>query len=257
MEFKYLVAQEKIEQLQKDLQLKDMEQQREKLSEKATEVSDAAVQTNSLSLNEKSCQTNSLTRKDFQSQAVIVNPNKTITTQTENTRKQDFQVQVNIRQASKSTVQAIKQEVGMPNMPNSVGQSQSKKRRISSISRSTSTSTSDESVYSDAVSTSANTEKQSESVQSEVDESILNSEVYKIYCQNEDPANAKEQIMKLKNFISFQEPRKPLPSEEILQRSMDNNLKRLGSLKFNSMKRFMNGLYHGFSSIVRPEPGYL
>ena len=209
-----MVAQEKIEQLQKDLQLKDMEQQREKLSEKATEISNAAVQTNSLSLNEQSCQTNSLVRKDFQSQAAIQSVNKTITTQTENTRKQDSQVQVNIRQASESTVQAIKQEVGMPNMPNSVGQSQSKKRRISSISRSTSTSTSDESVRSDAaitVSTSTNTEKQSDSVQPEVEESILNSEVYKIYCQNEDPAKAKEQIMKLKNCISLREPRKPFP----------------------------------------------
>ena len=56
LEFKYLVAQEKIEQLQKD---------RGKLTEQATEVSNAAVQTNSLSLNEKSCQTNSLTRKVF------------------------------------------------------------------------------------------------------------------------------------------------------------------------------------------------
>ena len=218
-----------------------MEQQREKLSEKATEISNAAVQTSGLSLNEQSCQTNSLVRKDFQSQAAIQSVNKTITTQTENTRKQDFQIQVSIRPASESMVQAIKQEVGMPNMPNSVGQSQSKKRRISSISRSTSTSTSDESVRSDAaitVSTSTNTEKQSDSVQPEVEESILNSEVYKIYCQNEDPAKAKEQIMKLKNCISLREPRKPFPSEETLKRGLDKTLKRLGSLTFNSIKIF-------------------
>ena len=101
-----------------------MAQNRGKLTDQATEVSNAAVQTGNLSMNEHSCQTNSLTRKDFQSQAAIQSVNKTITTQTENKRKQDSQVQVNIRQARESTVQAIKQEVGMPNMPNSVGQSQ-------------------------------------------------------------------------------------------------------------------------------------
>ena len=260
-----MVAQEKIEQLQKDLQLKDMVQNKVKLTEQATEVSNAAVQTGNLSMNEQSSQTNSLDRKDFQSQAAIVKVNRTITTQTENTRKQNSQVQVNTRQVSESTVQAIKQEVGMPNMPNSVGQSQSKKRRISSISRSISTSTSDESVCSDAaitVSTSTNTEQQSDNVQSEVDPSILNSEVYKIYCQNEDPAKAKEQIMKLKNCISFIEPRKRLPktfTEEILQRRLDSALEKLwtlGSAKFPLIEKFMNGKLHDEFESITHHPGF-
>ena len=170
--------------------------------------------------------------------------NKTKTTQTEIRPQRNVQVQANV-QLSRTAVRPIKQEIAMPNIANSSGQAQSKKRKISSMSRSTSMSTTSESFdLASTMSVATNTENVSNSVQSEVDESILNSEVYKIYCQNEDPAEAMRKINELKNCVSFEEQIYKLPGEEGLKRGFDNALKKLwalGTSKYDSVKKYLNG----------------
>ena len=128
--------------------------------------------------------------KDFQSQTTIQSEKVSMTTQTDSAQMQDSQVQVNLERANIATenqqIQAIKTEISpnilMPNIPNSVNPSSSKKRKLSSARTATSTQ--------DDFST--------------VDPSILNSEVYKVYCQNEDPKKAMKHIKNMKTCLSFE-----------------------------------------------------
>ena len=78
----------------------------------------------------------------------------------------------------------------MPNLPNSIGQIQAKKRKLSTVSRSCATST----------------DFDSSNPEQDLDAEILNSEVYKIYCRNEDPKEARKQIQELKSCIDFYDP---------------------------------------------------
>ena len=259
LEFKYSVAQEKIQELQRELNLKHQIQNTENItlekpSEQKAKVLDVSVQTDSnFNSNDQLCQTESYDRKDFQSQANIHLRKKTITTQTEVLAQQSDQIQANCQVSSGTTVQAIKQEIAMPNIPNS-SQSQSKKRRISSMSSSTTTSTSTESVnlYS-MVSVATNTEHESNKFnlpQSGVDETIDYTQVYKIYRENflwrKDHVKAREEIEKLKNCVSFQESIHPFefPSEIDWKRAFENTREKLwtlGSSKFDSVKKYLNG----------------
>ena len=178
MEFKYLVAQEKIEQLQTEL----------KEGSNSSRSSDVMTQTNECYTNNKSCQTDSIELKGFESQAY---------TQTDTSREIPVQI-------------------------NDAGESQSKKRKIGSVSESTSTTPE----------------------QSTVDDSILNSEIYKIYQQNADPKEAMKQIKALKNCLLFEEAKTPLPSEKELKSIFDAALKELwtfSSSDFIAIKRFIRG----------------
>ena len=174
-------------------------------------------------------------------------------TQTDSSGSQDFQVQANLPQEQESvavqafvpvqdeTVQTIKEK-----NPNSAGPTQSKKRKLFSRSSTMSmqtflqTSDSDMSNYQ-----TSNTDSDSDSdtrvhrtpnsaisssnrtAESTTVTDILNSEVYKIYCQNEDPKEAMKQIKNMKTCIFFKEPVLPLPKETVLKKGFDEALKNL------------------------------
>ena len=145
---------------------------------------DASIQTDCSIMCDQFCQTANH-RKDFECQTNIQLEKKSITIQTNSLPKKDFQVQVN-RQALPLPVQTMKEEISMPNIPNSGGQAHSKKRKLSSISRPSTSTTPSESINEVSSSSSlsivndASTSNTSGTVErnTDVDESILNSEVY-------------------------------------------------------------------------------
>ena len=138
---------------------------------------------------DESCQTEIPERKDFQVQVCFQQEGGTISTQTDSSIKCDFQVQANIpRESDSIAVQTIKEEIAMPNLPRSVAQTQAKKRKVSSVSTSCSTSTNTASV--DLTMAQSGGLQGSISSRSRVDQLkdkdaapddvILNSEVYKV-----------------------------------------------------------------------------
>ena len=114
----------------------------------------------------------------------------------------------------------------MPNLPNSIGQTQAKKRKLSTVTRSCATST----------------DFDSSNHEEGLDAEILNSEVYKIYCRNDDPKEAMKQIKELKTCIFFQKADESLPNETDLKLGFDKALENLWSLdssKWTCIKRYM------------------
>ena len=199
------------------------------------ERSGVGTQTESSFRNDQSCQTAVLERKDFQTQATIEKESMSI--QTENSGGQEFQFLASLDlERTSVAIQTIKEDITMPNIPNSVGQTQSKKRKISSTSS-----------RFNIISSAATGTKRSDT-KSNIDDAILNSEVYKIYCQNEDPKEAMKQIKKLRNCISFTEPRWSFPNEtdfEIACKKALRTLLSYGTSKFETIKRFLeDGLYY-------------
>ena len=94
-------------------------------------IQSVAIQTDVFERNEGSCQTFSPEREDVQVQA-CVRQSEPIATQTDISPKCDFQVQANIQPDNDSkAVQTIKQEITMPNIPNSAAQTPAKKRKLS------------------------------------------------------------------------------------------------------------------------------
>ena len=84
------------------------------------------IQTEILERNEESCQTNSSERKDFQVQTCFRQQGEIIATQT------DISPRCNIERESDSiSERTVKQEIAMPNIPNSVAQIPVKKRKLS------------------------------------------------------------------------------------------------------------------------------
>ena len=151
---------------------------------------------------DETCQTDSPERRDFQVQATV-QQGQPISTQTDCSTKCDFEAQVNIpREGDAKAVQTIKEEIGMPNLPISVAQTPSKKRKMSAVSASKNTALIDLtspqnpipgesgdglSNQQAGVGSSAN---RSNKKHADLDDEILNSQVYKIYRQNEDPKEA-------------------------------------------------------------------
>ena len=95
------------------------------------------TQTDGVQSNDESCQTDSPEGKDFQAQAYFQSLGETMATQTDSSAKCDFQVQTNIEQENVSLPELIvKQEIAMPNIPNSEVRIAKKKRRLSKKTRS-------------------------------------------------------------------------------------------------------------------------
>ena len=95
------------------------------------------TQTDGLQSNDESCQTDGPERKDFQAQAYFQSRGETMATQTDSSAKCDFQVQTNIERENVSLPELIvKQEIVMPNIPNSVAGIAKKKRKLSKMSKS-------------------------------------------------------------------------------------------------------------------------
>ena len=176
-------------------------------------------------------QTETPQSKDFQNQTN--SENQSITTQTDRPEINETEVQVNIQPEHEPIppLRSIKEEIAMPNLPNSIGQTPAKKRKLSMVSRSCATSTDFDSSY----------------PEQNLDAEILNSEVYKIYCRNEDPKEAMKQIKELKNCIDFYEPDHFYESDEVdLKLGFEKTLENLwsfgpsGSSKWTHIKHAVN-----------------
>ena len=81
----------------------------------------------------------------------------------------------------------------------------------------------------------------------DLDDEILNSEVYKIYCQNEDPKEAMKQIKEMDTCLGFRQPKKPFPAEEDFKRACKKTLKKLWEMeprlrdsKFTKIKKYID-----------------
>ena len=231
------------------------------------EIVDTAIQTDGIDKSDESCQTESSERKDFQVQVQLQEQGESIATQTDITAQCDFQVQANIPRYSDSiATQTIKEEIRMPNIPSSVGQTPAKKRKLSPMSTSSAVSpnvsidvslppeplpngsgdhVSNEQAAIEPSDTPNGNGYQSMDEQVVLDDEILNSEVYQIYCRNEDPKEAMKQIRKLKSFVAYWESTKPFPTEEDFKRTCETALDRLwnlkphlGESKFDKIKEF-------------------
>ena len=239
MEFKYLVAQEKIEQLQTELKSKEAIQRvsSERTSTLPKGFADAAIQTEEI-LRDEFCQTESPEKTNFQNQANIHIERQSITTQTDRNENNENEVQVQLESEQIPPLQSIKEEIAMPNTPNSTFQSQAKKRKISIESKSCATST-DESNFEG----SCNSKQ-------DLDAGILRSEVYKIYCRNEDPKEAMKQIREMKTCIQFSEPDESVLNETDLERAFDDTLENLwrfgpaGTSKWTKIRNFLDEKYN-------------
>ena len=135
----------------------------------------------------------------------------------------------------------------MPNTPCSVAQTPTKKRKLSSASENqwNIESSIDDSSVSKSISNGSGDHVNSE--QADIDYSILNSEVYKIYCRERDPEVAMKKIKELKNCMSFRKSTQPFPDEEAFKSACETTLDRLWKFslyssdsKFNKIKKFLN-----------------
>ena len=154
----------------------------------------------------------------------------------------------------------------MPNIPCSVGQTPAKKRKLSPVSTSavspnlSPTGLGDQLSNNQAViesnvddssapnTTSSGNKDQLNNGQAVLDDGILNSEVYQIYCRNEDPKEAMKQIRQLKSCDRVWESTEPFPAEEDFKRTCETTLDRLwnlephlGDSKFDKIKKFADG----------------
>ena len=141
-----------------------------------------------------------------------------MTTQTDRSEKQDFQVQANLEQAA---VAIQNQARGWP-----AWNKHSKKRKLSTPSTS-----------------AKSAQGKTATEESTTDPSILNSEVYRIYCRSEDPFQASEKIRKLKTCIEFESAKFYVPEEEDFKSAFEEALKKLWSLgpsKWEQIEKFLN-----------------
>ena len=236
------------------------------------------TQTDVIDRSDRSCQTESSEIKDFQVQVQLQEQGEPIATQTDSTAQCDFQVQVNMPRDSDSiATQTIKEEIRMPNTQSSVAQTPAKKQKLTSVSTSSAQSPTvsidvsqppepltngsgdqlgknqaeiepgvDDSSASKAIS-NENID-QSNNVQAVLDDGILNSEVYQIYCRNEDPKEALKEIRQMKSCAGLWKPTRPFPDEKDFKNACETALDRLWKLeprltdsKFDQIKKFANG----------------
>ena len=85
-------------------------------------------------------------------------------------------------------------------------------------------------------------------VEASIDESILNSEIYQIYCRAEDSFQASQQISEHSNCVLFEHESNPFISEEEFKRISTKTLSNLWQQeapltesKFDRLKNFING----------------
>ena len=198
-------------------------------------------------------------------------------TQTESPEKCDSEVQANIQLESESIpplvpAPTIKQEISMPNIPSSMAETPTKKRKLSPVSISCDTSINTASIdvslpvestpsgpddqlsglVKSAVSLapepiSDKSVDQMNNEQADLDDEILNSEVYKIYSRNEDHKEAIKQIRQLKTCYSIHPSKKSFPANEDFINACAITLDRLwkfephlGDSKFDKIKKFIN-----------------
>ena len=120
----------------------------------------------------------------------------------------------------------------MPNTPCSTAQTPSKKRKLSLASTNIDETSINDSSATKSISNGSG--DQVNSGQADVDDSILNNEVYKIYCRERDPEVARKKIKELKNCILFQKSTEPFPDEKAFKSACDTTLDRLWKISPNS-----------------------
>ena len=233
MEASYLAAKGKVEQLELGMKLKEeawndikegWKRQEEgwKSKEEAWKMMEAMWKSNSLRTEMQAVlsapvidvlvQTDSVTRKNEFCQTV--QPGGV-----------DFQVQVSMQPERKMIgTQTIKEEVDMPNRPSSNSSQQTKKRKLSLIQTETRNDNAGPS-STPSYQRQQTSEDQTQGTETPtLDESILNSEVYKIYCQQEDPKEAMAKIKQMKHCSKFIEA-KMTTSEKVLSRGFQSIFK--------------------------------
>ena len=222
MEASYLAAKGKVEQLELGMKLKEeawnsiqegWKRQEEgwKSKEEAWKMMESMWKSNSM-------------RPEMQ--AILPAPVIDALTQTDNVPNGvDFQVQVSMQPERKMTgTQTIKEEIAMPNRPSSNSSQQTKKRKLSSIQTATRNINAGPSSMSSHQRQQTNEDRTQGTVTPKLDESILNSEVYKIYCQHENPQEAMVKIKQMKQCSKFIEA-KMTTSEKVLSRGFQSIFK--------------------------------
>ena len=210
---------------------------------------DAAIQAGGFERTDGSSQTDSLESKDFHVQVCLQEQSEPMATQTE---------------SIPPLAPTIKQEIRMPNLPSSVAQTPVKKRKLSSVSISSTVPRNlapidvplpqqqtkepaniEPSIAPESISNGSGDHLNSE--QAHVDDSILNSDVYKIYCREKDPEEAMKKIKELKNCITFQKSARSFPAEENFKTACETTLDRLwkkdphlSDSKFDKIKKFVS-----------------
>ena len=153
----------------------------------------------------------------------------------------------------------------MPNIPSSTAHTPAKKRKLSSISSSSAVPTnrasidvclhiqpnpsgSNEQLCNNLEAIMHRSRGQMNNEQAGLDDAILNSEVYQIYCRYKDPKEAMKEMMKLKSLSEIVLSKKPFPAEKDFQNACEVALDRLWKLepcladsKFEKIKKFING----------------
>ena len=134
----------------------------------------------------------------------------------------------------------------MPNIPNSAAQIPAKKRKLSSTSSASSRNLDPPSQLTRNHQADVGSGDHVNNVQDTVDEAILNSEIYKIYCRNEDPKEAIKQIQELKTCIFFEQSTQLALAEDDLKRESEKTLNNLwnvepelGDSKFIKIKKYI------------------
>ena len=191
---------------------------------------------------DESCQTGSPERRDCQVQATVQ-------------QGQPISIQADIpRESDSIAVQTIKEEIAMPNLASSVAQTPAKKRKMSSSI----TAFIDLTVSQNPVpgESGVNLNNQEAGVgstanrlnkkQADLDDEILNSQVYQIYCRNEDKKEAMKQIKELKTCVFFKESTEPFPTEQDFKQACEKCLEtlwkmepRLKDSKFTKVKKYI------------------
>ena len=241
------------ENLSKNIQKNDFE----KPAALPKDVVDSAMQTDGIGRIDGSYQTERSERKDFQVQVHLQKQVEPISTQTDSATLCDFQVQANIAGVTNSiATQTIKEEIRMPNIPSSVAQTPAKKRKLSPVSTLSAVSpnvsidvslsrehrpngsgdqpSNNQAVIEPIVDDSSATKTisngtgdQPDSESAVIDDGILKSEVYQIYCRNEDPKEAWKQIKKLKSCVVVRKAKTTFLAEKDFKNACETALDRL------------------------------
>jgi len=150
----------------------------------------------------------------------------------------------------------------MPNIPNSAASVPAKKRKLSSTSPASSRNLDPPTQPTRNQLADVGSGDHVKNVQDAADEKILNSEIYKIYCRNEDPKKAIKQIRELKTCIYFEQSTQPALAEDDLKRESEKTLNELWKFepvddsKFIKIKKYLalthifelnNKMYHAFN----------
>ena len=227
-------------------------------------VLDAAIQTDGTEGSDRSCQTDSPERRDFQVQADIKRDSGSAG------RKSIFNLFGEKSPARMVTVKTTKDDIRCPKITSSIPENtRTKKRKLCEVSTRSAASKNTDSIHSwsSPQATVSDTGDELDNGQatvelsddeilppqnqkdgSNIDDSILNSEVYQIYCRAEDPYEAARNIKGYNNCVLFEREVRNCLTEKELKRISEITLSNLWQekspstdSKFDRLKKFIDG----------------